>query len=71
LVIFVGSSVILFGLFRIRLGLRSKSAEETAIRVGGLNAYPRRTQILYGVVYLLLGIMLILGAAGVKMPWMR
>jgi hypothetical protein len=71
LVVLVGVVVTLFGLFRMRLAMRSKEDEERARRQGGMFAYPRRTHVLFGIVYIAMGVMLILGAMGVKMPWMR
>jgi hypothetical protein len=71
LVVLVGSVVILFGLFRLKLALRSKEDEDKARVRGGLYGYPRRTHILFGVVYMTMGVFLILGALGVKMPWMH
>ena len=47
--------VIVFGVFRIWLGFRSDVKEEQARRRGGLYGMPRRTQMLVGIVYLMLG----------------
>jgi hypothetical protein len=71
LVVLVGSVVILFGLFRVKLAMRSREEEANARGKGGLFGYPRRTHILFGVVYMAMGVLLILGAMGVRMPWMR
>lgn len=71
LVVLVGSVVIVFGLFRMKLAMRSREDEASARAKGGLYGYPRRTHILFGVVYMAMGVFLILGAIGVKMPWMR
>lgn len=71
LVITVGVVVIAFGLFRLAMIFRSKDAQEQARQKGGLFGYPRRTHGLFGVVYITMGALLILGALGVKMPWMR
>ena len=70
LVFLVGALVIVFGLFRVKVSLRSQEDDERAREGKGLFAYPRRTHALFGVVYILMGVMLILGAVGVKMPWM-
>jgi hypothetical protein len=70
-VIAVGAVVIAFGLFRLRLALRSAKAHEAARAQGGLIGYPRRTHGLFAIVYILMGALLIMGALGVKMPWMQ
>jgi hypothetical protein len=69
LVLAVGVLVILFGLFRVKVAFRSREEEEVAKSRGGLFGYPRRTHALFGIVYVLMGLMLILGGLGVKMPW--
>lgn len=71
LVVFVGIVVIVFGLFRAKLAMRSRDEEASARGKGGLFGYPRRTHILFGLVYVAMGVLLILGAMGVRMPWMR
>ncbi len=71
LVLSVGVIIMVFGLFRLRLALRSKAAQEAASRKGGLFAFPRRTHGLFALVYILMGVLLIAGGLGVKMPWMR
>ena len=67
----VGGLVILFGLFRIRLAFRSAEEEAAARQRGGLFGYGRRTHILFGVVYILMGTLLLLGLFGVKLPWQK
>ena len=47
--------VILWGAYRIKLGLRSAAAEEKALEKKGLFGLPRRTHLLVGIIYLLLG----------------
>jgi hypothetical protein len=71
LVITVGAVVVVFGVFRLAMVFRSKQAEESARQKGGLFGYPRRTHGLFGLVYVAMGVLLILGALGVRMPWMR
>lgn len=61
----VGALVIVFGAYRIKLGLRTADEDEAARKRGGLYGMGRRTHILIGVVYLLMGLMLILHAVGV------
>ena len=65
----VAALVILFGGFRIKLAFRSKEEEQAARQRGGLFGYGRRTHVLFGVVYILMGVLLLLGLFGVKMPW--
>ncbi|MCA9680206.1 MAG: hypothetical protein H6709_12535 [Kofleriaceae bacterium] len=47
--------VLLWGAYRIKLGVRSAEAERQAIQKKGLFGLPRRTHLLIGVIYLLLG----------------
>ena len=65
----VGTLVIIFGLFRLWLGFRPAQEAEAVRRRGGLFAYGRRTQVLFGAVYILMGVMLLLGAFGLRLPW--
>lgn len=62
----VGALVIFFGVYRIRLGLRSRGEDEAARKRGGLYGMPRRTHLLIGVVYVLMGLWLVLAALGVR-----
>lgn len=77
----VGALVALFGVYRLRLFFTTKpragatpdaAAEDAARRQprGGLYAFSRRTHLLFGVVYLLMGAMLIASAFGVSL-WPR
>ncbi len=59
--------VILFGIFRIALGFQ-KPPRDDEIPRKGLFAYPRRTQILVGSIYVILGVLLILPVFGVRIP---
>ncbi len=47
--------VIIFGIHRVRLSFRSDEAEQRAKLRKGLYAMGRRTHLLIGIVYLLLG----------------
>jgi hypothetical protein len=69
LVITVGSLVMLFGLYRLRLAFRTASEDDMARQRGGIYGYSRRRQLLYGAIYILLGALLLAGAFGLKMPW--
>jgi hypothetical protein len=69
LVAAVGTLVIVFGLFRMRLAFRSEEEQQAARQRGGLFGYGRRTHFLFGVVYILMGVLLVLNLFGVKMPW--
>lgn len=51
----LGGLVMVWGLYRIKLGLRSEAAEARAAERRGLFGLPRRTHLLIGFVYLLLG----------------
>lgn len=59
---FVAGAVIVFGLFRIVMAMRTDP--ETLAQRKGLYGRPRRTHVLFGVVYLLLGAFLIASAFG-------
>jgi len=50
--------VIVWGVYRVKVGLRSEAAEERALAKKGLYAMPRRTHLLIGAVYVLLGVSL-------------
>ncbi len=63
----VGVVVIAFGIYRIRLSVRSDEEDEAARRRGGLYGVPRRTHLLFGIVYLLMGVILILSAFGINL----
>jgi hypothetical protein len=69
LVVTIGSLVVLFGLYRLRLALRSREEHERASARGGLYGYSRQRQLLYGLVYIVLGALLLAGAFGLRMPW--
>jgi hypothetical protein len=60
----VAGMVIFFGLYRLWFALRAPSQEASAVPRKGLYGLPRRRHFLYGVLYLLLGGMLIAGALG-------
>ncbi|HEU0037070.1 MAG TPA: hypothetical protein VFQ53_40950 [Kofleriaceae bacterium] len=64
LLLAVAALVILFGLHRIRLGFRSDEAEQRARKRKGLYAMGRRTHLLIGIVYVLLGSGLVATAFG-------
>ncbi len=57
--------IAVWGVYRIRLGLRSEEAERRATAKKGLFALPRRTHLLIGVVYVLLGI----GLGAIGLGW--
>jgi hypothetical protein len=61
----VAALAFLWGIYRIRIGLRSDEADRRA-RDGkrGLFAMARRTHLLFGVVYLLLGAALVAASLG-------
>src|SRR4249920_1226486 len=51
----VAALVIIFGIYRIRIGFRSDEEDARARARKGLYAMGRRTHVLIGIVYLLLG----------------
>jgi len=51
----VAALVIIFGVYRIRMSFRSDEEDERAREKKGLYALRRRTHLLVGIVYLLLG----------------
>jgi uncharacterized membrane protein HdeD (DUF308 family) len=63
----VGVLVIVFGLYRLRLSFRSPDEDQRARERGGMYGFPRRTHLLFGIVYLLMGGMLVASAFGVKL----
>jgi hypothetical protein len=71
LALLVGSLVIVFGLFRMRLAFRGDDEDQRARARGGLFGMRKRTHFLFGIVYILMGVMLIMGAYGVRPPWAR
>jgi hypothetical protein len=66
LTLMCASMVILWGGYRIKLGLRSAEEEAKARDKRGLYGMPRRTHLLIGVVYLLLGF----GLIAISQGWM-
>ena len=60
----VAAMVTIFGVYRLSLGFRSREQEERAKARGGLYGMPRRTHILFGVLYLIMGGLLIGSAMG-------
>jgi membrane associated rhomboid family serine protease len=62
----VGIMVVVFGAWRIRLSFRTVEEDESARQRGGLYGVGRRTHLLIGIVYILLGVYLLLGAFGVR-----
>ncbi|HKA88855.1 MAG TPA: hypothetical protein VKE22_14400 [Haliangiales bacterium] len=67
IVVLLSALVILFGIFRITLGFQKPPRDDEAPRKG-LFAYPRRTQILIGTIYVVLGVLLILPVFGIRIP---
>ena len=63
----VAAFVIAFGLYRIKLAMRSDADEEQARKKRGLYSLPRRTHFLFGILYLLLGAFLIAAGLGYKL----
>jgi hypothetical protein len=61
----VGGLVIVFGVYRMSLAFRSDEDDERARARGGLYGFGRRTHLLFGLLYLLMGVVLMLGVFGV------
>ena len=66
LTVLVAAVVIIFGLYRLRLALRSDAEDEKARAGKGLYALPRRTHLLFGILYLLLGAFVIATGLGYR-----
>jgi hypothetical protein len=60
----VAAVVIIFGLYRVRLAFRSNAEDERAKERGGLYGMGRRTHLLIGIIYLLLGTALVATSFG-------
>ena len=54
LTLLCAAMVLLWGAYRIKLGLRNAAAEAKAVQKKGLYGMPRRTHLLIGTIYLLL-----------------
>jgi len=64
--LFIGVLVALFGMYRVRIAFRTRGDDERARQQGGLYAMARRTHLLVGVLYVIMGGMLVATAFGVK-----
>lgn len=60
----IAGMVILFGVYRLSIALRHRDDSEYSLRRKGLYGLPRRRHLLFGVLYLVLGALLIAGALG-------
>lgn len=65
LTLMVAGMVIAFGLYRLRMAFRSKEEDERARRRKGLDGLPRRRQAVFGILYLILGGILLADLLGV------
>ena len=63
----IGVMVIVFGVWRIKLSRRSLEEDQAAQRKGGLYGVNRRTHLLIGCLYILLGLYLLIEAFGVRL----
>ncbi len=67
-----GLMVLAFGGYRLAVSLRSKEAQKRAEkRVGGLYSLPRRRHMLFGAVYVIMGVFLILAAFGIDVTGLK
>jgi hypothetical protein len=64
LTLLVAGLVIFFGLYRLWIAVRSPPRTASTVPLKGLYGLPRRRHLLYGIVYLILGGLLIAGALG-------
>jgi len=67
----IGALVIVFGIWRIRLSRRNLEEDQAAKRRGGLYGVNRRTHLLIGCLYLLLGAYLLIEAFGIRLVRFR
>lgn len=63
----IAGVVAVFGVYRLRIAMRSRADEAKAGERGGLYGLPRRTHFLFGILYLLLSLFLIAAGLG----WIR
>ena len=63
----IGVVVIVFGIWRIKLSRRSLEEDQAAQRRGGLYGVNRRTHLLIGCLYILLGLYLLIESFGVRL----
>jgi uncharacterized membrane protein HdeD (DUF308 family) len=63
----IGVLVIVFGIWRIRLSRRTLEEDQAAKQRGGLYGVNRRTHLLIGCLYILLGVYLLVEAFGVRL----
>ena len=66
LTLLVAAVVITFGVYRLRLAMRSDEEDEKARSRKGMYALPRRTHLLFGILYLLLGAFVIATGFGFR-----
>lgn len=66
-----GAMVIIFGIYRISVGLRSDAAQKRAEQKKGLYSLPRRRHMLFGIVYLLMGVFLVAAAFGLDLSGLK
>jgi hypothetical protein len=71
IVLFVGALVLTFGIYRIRIGFRSDSEDQKAKVRGGMYGFSRRTHVLIGVIYVLMGGALLLAGFGIDVLKLR
>jgi hypothetical protein len=65
LTLMCAAMVLLWGVYRIKLGLRSPEEEAKAVQKKGLFGMPRRTHLLVGTIYL----MLAAGLIAITLGW--
>lgn len=60
----VAGTVIIFGLYRLKIALRSNEQNKIAMQRKGLEAQPRRRHAVLGLLYIFMGVALISNALG-------
>jgi hypothetical protein len=63
----VAATVFGFGFYRVWLSRRSDEDDERARERGGLFAMPRRRHLVFGAVYMVMGVLLLASAFGVRL----
>lgn len=66
----VAAMVGIFGLYRLRIAFRSREEDDKARARRGLYGLPRRTHLLFGILYLILAVFLLAAGLGyIKSPF--
>jgi Na+/H+ antiporter NhaD/arsenite permease-like protein len=63
----VAAMVLLFGVYRLSLSRRSDAEQERAAQRRGLFGMPRSRHLMFGILYVVMGVFLLLSALGVRL----